>query len=131
MWTPQYYVRFLDFPSKVLGVTVPNDDGTFDIYISRHLSDERRQECLRHELRHIMMDHFYSSRQVRDLELEANALSPAPPVGLPSGLPAGLLHPALDIPTPASIPHFPTLNHLRLHLLRLTPLLTNKKGSPP
>ncbi len=104
VWTPQYFVRYLDFPATVEGVTVPNDDGTFDIYISRHLSDDRRRECLEHELRHINLDHFYSSRPVRDLETEARGLPPPP---------------ALDIPDPSSIPHFPSLTHLRRLLLHL------------
>ena len=34
MWTPEYFVRYVELPLKVDGVTVPNDDGTFDIYIN-------------------------------------------------------------------------------------------------
>lgn len=78
MWTPDYFVRVVDFPATVEGVTVPNDDGTFDIYLNSHLSPSRRKECLAHELRHIFQDHFYSERPVEDLEREADGLAPAP-----------------------------------------------------
>ncbi len=116
MWTPQYFVRYLDFPATVEGVTVPNDDGTFDIYISRNLSDARRRECLEHELRHINLDHFYSPRPVPALESEARSPSPpvAPQLDIPAAIPVGI---PLDVPHPSSIPHFPSLSHLRSLLL--------------
>lgn len=77
MWTPEYFVRILDLPPAVEGVTLPNDDGTFDIYLNSRLSPRRRKECLEHELRHIFRDHFYSERPVEDLEREADGLTPA------------------------------------------------------
>ena len=30
MWTPDYFVRTAELPRTVNGVTLPNDDGTFD-----------------------------------------------------------------------------------------------------
>ena len=60
VWTPTYFVRYIEFPMAVRGVTVPNDDGTFDIYINDLLCDCKKEECLEHEVRHIMQDHFYS-----------------------------------------------------------------------
>lgn len=37
MWTPVYYVRLAPLPLSVDGVTLPNNDGSFDIYLnSRH-----------------------------------------------------------------------------------------------
>lgn len=59
MWTPTYFVRYIEFPMTVRGVTVPNDDGTFDIYINSLLCERKREDCLKHEIRHIMQDHFY------------------------------------------------------------------------
>ena len=72
MWTPEYFVRLLDLPPSVEGVTVPNDDGTFDIYINSLLSEERQREKLAHELEHIRKDHFYNDiKTVREVEAEA------------------------------------------------------------
>ena len=50
---------------------MPNPDGSFDIYLSQHLSEEARRRCLDHELRHIYRDHFYSEAPVYMLEAEA------------------------------------------------------------
>lgn len=73
MWTPEYFVRLVPFPASVEGVTVPNDDGTFDIYLNADLCEARMRECLEHEIKHIMEDHFYQdSKSVTQLEQEAN-----------------------------------------------------------
>ncbi len=47
MRIPDYYVRFVDFPPTVLGATLPNDDGTFSVYINARLGDDARRETLR------------------------------------------------------------------------------------
>ena len=112
MWTPRYFVRLVDLPEKVRGVTVPNDDGTFDIYLSLRLSPERRRACLEHELRHIRRDHFYSSLPVEDLEREAH------------GLPAPKLVNVFDLPDPALIPHFPSLDAFLIYVRKLTEQIT-------
>ena len=72
MWTPVYYVRLVSLPATIDGVSVPNDDGSFDIYINSDLCEARQQECLEHELEHIRKDHFYQETEpVARLELEA------------------------------------------------------------
>lgn len=71
MWTPEYFVRYVELPLKVDGVTIPNDDNTFDIYINALHSEQRRKECLQHELRHILRDHFYTEKPVAVCEVEA------------------------------------------------------------
>ena len=38
-----YYLRLVDLPRSVEGVSVPNNDGSFDIYINALLSPARRQ----------------------------------------------------------------------------------------
>jgi len=43
MRIPDYYVRFVDFPPTVLGATLPNDDGTFSVYINARLGDDARR----------------------------------------------------------------------------------------
>ena len=80
------YVRLVPLPVKVEGVTLPNDDGSFDIYINARLSPARQQETLEHELRHIRRDHFYLDMPVSRMERQADggALNEVlhPPAGM-------------------------------------------------
>ena len=39
-----YYVRTVALPITVEGVSVPNDDGTFDIYINSRLTQKKQEE---------------------------------------------------------------------------------------
>lgn len=71
MWTPEYFVRYIDLPLKVDGVTLPNNDGTFDIYINARHSAEHQAESLAHELWHITHNHFYNEQPVADCERDA------------------------------------------------------------
>ena len=67
-----YYTRYIELPMRVEGVTLPNDDGSFDIYINASLPPDRQEAALRHELEHIRQDHLYDdARSVVDLEQEA------------------------------------------------------------
>ena len=88
MWTPDYFVRLIELPPSIEGCTVPNDDGSFDIYINMHLSEERRRSKLEHELRHIRLDHFYRPGTVAMKEAEAGGVQLAPPA--PPAAPPGM-----------------------------------------
>ena len=66
-----FYVRFVPFPLTVKGVTVVNDDGTFDIYINSNLDEIQQEKALNHELKHIKKDHFYSVKDIKVVEKEA------------------------------------------------------------
>lgn len=69
MWTPEYFVRCVKLPPRIEGATVPNDDGTFDIYINSVFNEKKRSEILAHELRHIEGGHFYNDvLPVREIE---------------------------------------------------------------
>ena len=72
MRVPDYYVRLVELPPTVFGATLPNDDGTFSIYINARLGDEARRETLRHELEHMARDHFYQSAPIAVQEAEAS-----------------------------------------------------------
>ena len=80
------YVRLVPLPAKVEGVTLPNDDGSFDIYINSRLSPSLQQETLAHELRHIRQEHFYLDMPVSRMERQADgeALNAVlhPPAGM-------------------------------------------------
>lgn len=66
-----YYVRLIALPVRVEGVTVPNSDGSFSIYINSVLSEQKRSAVLEHELRHIMAEHFYLDMPVENMERQA------------------------------------------------------------
>lgn len=66
-----YFVRLIRLPIRVEGVTVPNSDGTFSIYINSLLSHEKQNEVLEHELRHISAEHFYVDMPVSHMERQA------------------------------------------------------------
>ena len=80
------YIRLVSLPPKVEGVTVPNDDGSFDVYINSRLSPALQQETLEHELRHIRRGHFEAelpvSRMERQADGEALNVVLHPPAGM-------------------------------------------------
>lgn len=76
MRVPDYYVRLVELPPTVLGATLPNDDGTFSVYINARLGDKARRETLRHELEHMARDHFYQSAPIASQEAEASGGAP-------------------------------------------------------
>ena len=65
------FVRLVPLPLAVRAVTLPNDDGTFDIYVNANLPDELQNRALEHELIHIHKDHFYNDDPVALNEREA------------------------------------------------------------
>lgn len=58
------FARLVPLPLAVRAVTLPNDDGTFDIYINANLPQELQDRALQHELNHIRKDHFYNDDPV-------------------------------------------------------------------
>ena len=73
MWTPDYFVRLVELPRTVNGVTLPNDDGTFDIYLNSLLTEDEQKTALEHEIEHIIQDHFYNDvKPLRQIEAEAD-----------------------------------------------------------
>ena len=80
MRIPDHYVRVVELPATVRGVSVPNDDGTFSVYINALYDDETRRQTLEHELAHLARDHFYRPEPVAAQEAEADGKSlPAVP----------------------------------------------------
>lgn len=75
----EVFVRYISFPYTVKGVTLPNDDGTFSIYINSVLPEPQQREALRHELSHVRDGHFYDCAPVNENELSAQRdRSPVP-----------------------------------------------------
>ena len=79
----EYYVRQVEFPNRVARACVmPNDDGSFDIFLNTRWPDEVLAEALEHELRHIRGGHFYREAEAALDEAEAEG-RPAPCEPLP------------------------------------------------
>lgn len=80
MWTPDYFVKFVELPIRTEGCTIPNPDGSFEIYINSLLCEKRQKEKLKHELEHIREDHFYQDRKnIFTIESEASKTPAAVP----------------------------------------------------
>lgn len=77
MKIPDHFVRVIDLPLSVRGVTVPNDDGTFSVYINALYDTDIQRQTLEHELEHLARDHFYKQAPIARQEAEA-AGGPAP-----------------------------------------------------
>lgn len=65
------YVRMISLPSAVRAVTLPNNDGSFDVYVNADIPAELQVKALEHELEHINRDHFYNEDPVGINEREA------------------------------------------------------------
>ena len=65
-----YWVRYVQFPNMASeSVAASHGDGTFTIYINTLFPEERQQERLRHELRHLTEEHFYrDDLTIREVE---------------------------------------------------------------
>ena len=67
-----YNVFEIPFPNRSSAAMVfLNDDGSFDIYLNTLYPQQRRQEALKHELRHINAEHFYADVNIRQAERQA------------------------------------------------------------
>ena len=71
-----YFLFFQDFPRVgVPGFIGQNADGTCSIFINTLYCPRKQKETLRHELRHLALDHLWrGDRPLRDLEAEAGDL---------------------------------------------------------
>lgn len=65
-------VRYVRLPVTVRAVTIPSEDGFFNIYINSALSIAAQKNAYIHELKHIEKNHFYDEEPVAQNELEAN-----------------------------------------------------------
>lgn len=78
----EVFVRYLqDISLSVRGITVPNPDGTFSVYINASYPPEIQEAIYQHELYHIEHDHLYTYLPVTVAEAQADgkATEPSPP----------------------------------------------------
>lgn len=63
-----YFVRLVQMPYKVKGVTTRNDDGTFNIFINSIIPENQQRDALEHELDHIDDDDFFNDAPACEIE---------------------------------------------------------------
>lgn len=75
-----YWVRYVEFPNMASeSVVVSHGDGTFTVYINTRFSQERQEERLRHEIKHLTDEHFYrDDLSIQQIERQADGVE-APP----------------------------------------------------
>ena len=61
-------VRTIDMPICIKGVTVPDTDGTYNIYINAQYSAEMQNDILKHELRHVQNSDFDNFDSIKTIE---------------------------------------------------------------
>lgn len=66
------FIRGLDMPGGVRGVTVTAPDDDYIIFLNTCLCPETQKRALAHEMNHIKQDHFYNEEPVIINEMEAN-----------------------------------------------------------
>ena len=71
-----YFIIFTDFPRiGVPGAIAANSDGTANIYINTLYCEEKQRRAIKHELRHLVKNHFYIDwMTVEEKELDADML---------------------------------------------------------
>ena len=78
MRIPDHFIRVIPLPRNVRGVSVPNDDGTFSVYINALYDTDDQRRTLEHELEHLARDHFYKQEPIALQEAEARGAVPRP-----------------------------------------------------
>ena len=62
------FIREMKMPLTIRAFTVPDENGDFNIYINSDLSDEAKEEALKHEKLHIENNDFSSDELARKIE---------------------------------------------------------------
>ena len=65
------YVRLAQFDPDVKGLVAPTAEGDYHIYINSIYNFEQQQEIYRHEVRHILENHFYTVGDISSIERAA------------------------------------------------------------
>lgn len=63
-------VRVIDLPFGVRGMTIKDEEGDYNIYLNGKYSSDIRADAFHHEVEHIIRNHFYSPKSVREKESE-------------------------------------------------------------
>ena len=64
-------VRVVGLPSTIRGLTVPDTEGNYNIFLNKNLTYEMQVDTYQHEFNHVRMGHFCSTDPVVVLEKKA------------------------------------------------------------
>ncbi len=67
-------IRIIDMPITIKGVTIPSNDGYYNIYINARYSVDHQNKTLRHELKHVRNFDFDNFDNIKIIEKRANAV---------------------------------------------------------
>lgn len=63
-----FFVYFMEMPKGVYAFVMPNDDGTFSMFLDPRRTRDQQKEDYIHELIHIMRDDFYNGLPIQVVE---------------------------------------------------------------
>ena len=70
-----YFIYRFPIPHALPGYIVRNSDDTVNICVNDDLAPERQDRTLRHELRHLALEHFWDKvLTIEEIELEADEI---------------------------------------------------------
>ena len=59
-----YYIRVIKLPEGIKAMIIPNDDGTFSMYLDSRRTWEQWLDDWEHEIWHILRNDFYNSQPI-------------------------------------------------------------------
>jgi hypothetical protein len=62
------FVRLIDLPTSVRGLTVLDNEGNYNVYLNSRLSYEMQENTYIHETAHIKNDDFYIQESIAEIE---------------------------------------------------------------
>ena len=63
-----YFIRYRIMLPGIHAFVMPNNDGTFSVYLDPRRDFYHRQKDLQHELDHILNNDFYSELPIQEIE---------------------------------------------------------------
>ena len=81
--TPDVNVIIIDFPTPGREMVVPNEDGSYTIFLNAHLSNEEQLKAYGHAMEHIKNNDF-SKEDVQEIEAAAHAVATKTAKPIPS-----------------------------------------------
>jgi len=59
-----YFVRIVKLPKGIKAMIIPNDDGTFSMYLDSRRTREQWIDDWTHEIWHLIRNDFYNSKPI-------------------------------------------------------------------
>lgn len=70
-----YFIRYMQMPYKIYAFVMPNDDGTYSVYLDPRRDEEHQRSDLAHELLHIVRGDLYdTTKTAKEIEDEMQAM---------------------------------------------------------